>query len=66
VDWFLFVNEAHFIITAGELKAGEKFAFHAAYGKLAEVLVQLPRTARIFPSLSRLEGLIIQAKGSGC
>ncbi|KAG1763497.1 hypothetical protein EDD22DRAFT_952349 [Suillus occidentalis] len=41
-DWFFFVDEAHFIIMAGEPKAGEKLAFRAAYGNLADVLVQLP------------------------
>ena len=39
---FFFIDEAHFIVTAGELKPGEKLAFRTAYGKLAEVLLQLP------------------------
>ncbi|KAG2137774.1 hypothetical protein BD769DRAFT_1664002 [Suillus cothurnatus] len=39
---FFFIDEAHFIITAGEPKPGKKFAFCTAYGKLAEVLLQLP------------------------
>lgn len=39
---FFFVDEAHFIITAGEPKLGEKLAFRTAYSKLAEVLLQLP------------------------
>ncbi|KAG2078609.1 hypothetical protein BDR04DRAFT_976928, partial [Suillus decipiens] len=36
------IDKAHFIITAGEPKAGEKLAFCTAYDKLAEVLLQLP------------------------
>jgi ATP-dependent DNA helicase RecQ len=39
---FFFIDEAHFIVTAGEPKPGEKLAFRTAYGKLAEVLLQLP------------------------
>jgi len=39
---FFFVDEAHFIVTAGEAQTGKKLPFHAAYGKLAEVLIQLP------------------------
>lgn len=42
IGFFFFIDEAHFIITAGEPKAGEKLAFCAAYDNLAEVLMQLP------------------------
>ncbi|KAG2043871.1 hypothetical protein BDR03DRAFT_851016, partial [Suillus americanus] len=57
---FFFIDEAHFIITAGELKPGEKLAFCTAYGKLAEVPLQLP----VVSSMLRLEGLTIQTKSS--
>ena len=39
---FFFVDEAHFIVTSGEAHTGEKLPFRAAYGKLAEVLIELP------------------------
>ncbi|KAG1750538.1 P-loop containing nucleoside triphosphate hydrolase protein [Suillus paluster] len=39
---FFFIDKAHFIITAGEAQIGEKLPFRPAYGKLAEVLIQLP------------------------
>jgi superfamily II DNA helicase RecQ len=39
---FFFVDEAHFIVTAGEAQTNEKLPFRAAYGKLAKVLIQLP------------------------
>ncbi|KIK40277.1 hypothetical protein CY34DRAFT_107835 [Suillus luteus UH-Slu-Lm8-n1] len=40
-DWFFFIDEAHFIITAREPKAGKELVFRVAYGNITEVLVQL-------------------------
>src|ERR1700693_2328340 len=39
---FFFIDEAHFIVTAGEAQISEKLPFRPAYRKLAEVLIQLP------------------------
>ncbi|OAX30832.1 hypothetical protein K503DRAFT_704748 [Rhizopogon vinicolor AM-OR11-026] len=39
---FFFVDEPHSIVTAGDAHTDEKLPFRAAYGKLAEVLIQLP------------------------
>ncbi|KAG0697913.1 hypothetical protein DFH29DRAFT_1020596, partial [Suillus ampliporus] len=45
---------------AGEPKAGEKLAFRAAYGNLAEVLVQLPLGVPVALFSATLSQLILQ------
>ncbi|KAG1762232.1 hypothetical protein EDD22DRAFT_953314 [Suillus occidentalis] len=55
-----FFPEVHFISTAGEAQLGEKVLFHAAYGKLAEVLIQLPIDIPVALFLATLPQLILQ------
>ncbi|KAG1898295.1 uncharacterized protein F5891DRAFT_1190964 [Suillus fuscotomentosus] len=57
---FFFIDEAHFISTAGEAQAGEKIPFHAAYSKLAEVLIQLPIDVPVALFSATLPQLILQ------